>query len=81
MTQRIVERLQKELGMLQPVINDFFYCSGNHFKDLDADVLRRPLHVCTREKLSEKRQIVEEILAQLGLLDRELDDIHGLLMG
>ena len=78
-TQRIVERLQKELGMLPPVIRDFFYCLGNHFKDLDADVLRLPLHVRTREKLSEKRQIVEQTLAQLEFLDREMDDIRSIL--
>ena len=72
MTEKIVRRFEKELGILPPLIKDYFYCLGKHFEDLDADIPRLPFNAGTREKLSEQGHIVEETLAQLELLDREM---------
>lgn len=78
MIQKILERLRKELGVLPPVIKDYFYCLGKHFERLDGYDRWPSINGFTREALADilvKRQIVRETLTQLELLDREVDEI------
>lgn len=79
MQQQIIDRLQQELEWLPAAIKDCFYCLGTHFKELDRHELQPPLPGHTQENLSEKQLIVSETLAQLELLEREVDDIWGVL--
>ena len=77
--KQIIERLNHDLGWLPVTIKDWSYCLHKHFEKYEADELPLPLTGHTREDLSERRQRVSETLDQLELLDREVDDMLGML--
>ena len=77
--KQIIERLNHDLGWLPVTIKDYVYCLHKHFEEYEADALSPPPNGLTREDVAERRKTVSEILDQLELLDREVDDMLGML--
>lgn len=74
--KQIIKRLRQNLGGLPVTIKDYVYCLHKHF---EANQLPRPPFELTREEVAERRQEVSEILDQLELLEREVDDMLPML--
>jgi hypothetical protein len=69
MTKEIIKKLERDMDLL-PEIKDCLYCLGRHFVEGYQTE-------GTKEELILKRQIVQETLNQLELLQGEIDVLLG----
>lgn len=78
MERKILTALKKKL-MLEDVIKDYSYCLRRHFQHLDDEDYPMEFGDDPREIQLERRQVIQEVVRQVELIDRELDDLrHGL---
>jgi hypothetical protein len=74
MENEILEGLKKKLG-LEEVIKDYSYCLRRHFQHLVDDDYPVVFGDDPREVKLERRQVINETLTQLELIDRDLGEL------
>jgi hypothetical protein len=76
MEQKILKGLKKKL-MLEDLIKEYSYCLRRHFQHLVDDDYPVGFGDEPREVQLEQRQIIHEVLRQVELIDRELEDFRS----
>ena len=75
MEEEIIEGLRKKL-MLEELIKEYSYCLRRHFQHLIDDDYPVTFRDEPRKIQLEKRQVIHEVLSQVELIDRELEEFR-----